>query len=127
MHPVISAVLIMAFSIAIVGLVVSFGEPILENKKQSLDIENGRTQVNRISDVVNDLADDPVSSSKYAGVNFRSGYIEFNGDEVSFYLSSSNYTRNFDGMEFNKLDINPGNNKIRLTKISAHEIHASLD
>jgi hypothetical protein len=127
MHPVISAVLIMAFSIAIVGMVVSFGTPLLESKKQALEYESGRTAVNSISETLNDLADDPVSSFKYAEADFGSGYVEFNGSEISYYGGGANYTRSFAGSDFNKLDINPGRNRIRMTKISSREIRVNLE
>jgi hypothetical protein len=127
MHPVISAVLIMAFSIAIVGMVVSFGMPLIESKKQALDLENGRTLVNQISAAVDDLADDPITSSKYAEIDFGSGYLEFSGHDVSFHVGSLDYTRSFDGADFNKLIVNPGRSSVKMTKISIREIHVNLE
>jgi hypothetical protein len=127
MHPVVSAVLIMAFSIAIIGMVVSFGVPLLESKKQSLDFASGETAINHIAEVVSDLADDPVSSSKYADVEFASGRLEFEGSAVSFFMSSSEYSKTFDGSEFNKLDVYPGKSRLKMTKISVHEIHIDIE
>jgi hypothetical protein len=127
MHPVVSAVLIIAFSTAIVGMVVSFGTPLLESKKQALDFESGRTVINRISETVADLADDPVASSKYTDVNFASGYIEFNQDTVSFYMDSLSANQTFEGVKFNKFDLYSGRSRIKLTKLSVNEIQVGME
>jgi hypothetical protein len=127
MHPSVSAALIIAFSTAIVGMVVLFGIPILESKKQALDFENGHTSVNRISEVIADLKDDPIYSSKYADVNFASGCIKFNQDTVSFYMDSLSANQTFEGTSFNKFDIYPGRSRVKMTKFSLHEIHVTIE
>ena len=127
MHPVVSAVLIMAFSIAIVGMVVSFGMPLLESRKQSLDFEAGKNAVNALSAYIIDLSDDPVSSSKYAEVDFGAGIIEFSEDSISYNQEHKNYNRTFDSLSFNKIRVYPGRSRVKITKMSPHELHVSLE
>jgi len=127
MHPVISAVLIMAFSIAIVGMVISFGTPLLQSKKEALEIESGKTIVNRLIEVINDLSDDPISSSKQADIEFSAGDITFESGTITFSSSAGKYSKSFDGLSFNDIVINPGKYKLVMTKLSAHEILVSIE
>lgn len=126
MHSVISAALLMVVSITMVAMVVSFGAPILERDKADMNFEEGKNSVNYLSGSVIDLSDDPIYSSKYADIEFGSGFIEFEGNTLSYTQEPIYYNRTFDGLEFNDLRVYPGRNHIKLTKTSVHEIQVSL-
>ncbi|MGC9310889.1 MAG: hypothetical protein ACP5E4_04180 [Candidatus Aenigmatarchaeota archaeon] len=126
MHPVISAVLIMAFSVAVVSLVVSFGMPVLEDRAREMDMSLGRQAVDNIALLVSDLEDDPIGSQKSLIVEFKKGTVSFSGSNILYELEGETYGRELSGAQFNGLVINPGRATIKLTRTSTTNILAEL-
>ncbi|MBN2095419.1 MAG: hypothetical protein JW727_05200 [Candidatus Aenigmarchaeota archaeon] len=127
MHPAVSATLIMAFSISIVGLVLSFGLPLIEDKTNGLDIEGGKSAVNHLSEVMLDLSDDPIGTSREVDLAFSKGHIVLSGSELCFILGEERYCRTFSGLNFGELDIPSGQRRVNLEKVSSREIHVTLE
>lgn len=126
MHPVVSAVLIMAFSITIVSLVLDFGFPLIEEKKQELEFEHGKNLVSFFSISVSDLLDEPINCSKEQEIDFSNGLLEFSDNTISFSLYTHHYNKTFENVGFNKIEIPAGKTKIKLTKTSKNEIKVKI-
>ncbi|MCK4429259.1 MAG: hypothetical protein KAU95_02695 [Candidatus Aenigmarchaeota archaeon] len=122
MHPVISAVLIMAFSITIVSLVFQSGFPMIEEQKQEWEFEQGKKIVNLISVSVSDLLDEPIGSFKELEMGYSKGSLKFSNNTISFSAHLRDYNRTFKKVIFNNLEIPPGKIKLKLTKISKNEM-----
>ena len=126
MHPVISAVLIMAFSITIVSLVFQSGFPMIEEQKQEWEFEQGKKMVNLISASVSNLLDEPIGSSKELELGFSKGSLKISNNTISFSAHFKNCNKTFQKVSFNNLEISSGEIKLKLTKISKNEIRAEF-
>ncbi len=126
MHPVVSAVLIMAFSITIVSLVLQFGYPLIEKQNQGLEFEHGKNLVNFFSISVSDLLDEPINSSREQEIEFSNGLLKFSDNTISFSVYFKNYNKTFENVEFNKIEIPAGKTKIKLIKVSKNEIKVEV-
>lgn len=126
MNVVVSAVLIMAFSIIIVGMVIQFGYPLIQEHKQELEFEQGKNLVNFLSISISNLLDEPINSSKELEIEFLKGLLKFSNNTISFSLSYKKYNKTFENTKFNKIELPPGKTKIKLTKIGKDEIKVEI-
>ena len=77
MNVVVSVVLIMAFSIIIVGLVFQTAIPKIQEYEQELAFEQGKNQVDLIVLAISDLISEPINSSRMLDIKIKKGNINF--------------------------------------------------
>ncbi len=126
MNVVVSAVLVLVLSLSVVGMVMQYGIPIIQEQKQEMDFEQGKNIVNYISFSVSDLISEPINSSRIIELNLRKGKIEFLDNKISFYLGYQEYNKEFSKIKFSEIDIPVGEIKVRLTKKLKDEIRVEL-
>jgi hypothetical protein len=126
MQPVVSAVLVMAFSIAIVGMVVSFGLPLVEEKTQQMKFESGCGETDKLAYLALDVSDDPIGSSKAVRVDLGRGQARFSENLLIYRLDGFEYTLNFGETKFNTIEIT-GKKQVQITKTSGRELHVNIE
>jgi hypothetical protein len=122
MNPVVSAVLIIAFSISILTLVLNFGLPILDEKKAEIEFQRGKNIVNSLSVEISNLLSKPVNSSIEKEIEFYAGILEFSNSTISFSTTFDTYNRTFQNIQFTNLTIFSGKTKLKLIKKSRNFI-----
>jgi len=126
MNPVVSAVLIIIFSITILSLVVNFGLPILDEKKSEIEFQRGRNIVNLLSVEISNLMSKPINSSIEREIEFSSGILEFSDNKISFSTTFDTYERTFENIQFSNLTVLSGKTKLRLTKKSRNFVDVEV-
>ena len=126
MNPVVSAVLIIIFSITILGLVVNLGLPILDEKKSEIEFQRGRNIVNLLSVEISNLMSKPINSSIEREIEFSSGILEFSDNKISFSTTFDTYERTFEDIQFSNLTVLSGKTKLRLTKKSRNFVDVEI-
>lgn len=126
MNVAVSAVLIIAFSIMIVGMVLQFGSPIIQEHRQELEFEQGKSLVNFLSITISDLLSEPISSSRELELEFRDGILKFSNHTLSFSSDYGIYNKTFEKINFNNLEIPYGKTNIKLTKTDKDEIKIEI-
>ena len=126
MNPVVSAVLIIIFSITILGLVVNLGLPILDEKKSEIEFQRGRNIVNLLSGEISNLMSKPINSSIEREIEFSSGILEFSDNKISFSTTFDTYERTFENIQFSNLTVLSGKTKLRLTKKSRNFVDVEI-
>lgn len=127
MHPVVSATLVMAFSIAIVGLVTSFGLPLIQEKTDALEYEADCRTVDLLAEVVIDISDDPIGSTKGVDIELQTGSVDFYENRIVYSSQEGTYERDFESIMFNDFSVDSGKTHVTFTKISSHELHVNLE
>ena len=127
MNVEVSAVLIIAFSIVVVGMVIQFGNPLVEEHRQELDFEQGKSLVNFISIIVSDLISEPLNSSRELKLELKKGYLSFSDNQVSFSTGIYTHTKNFNNIFFNDIELPEGNINLKLTKVGINNIRVELN
>jgi hypothetical protein len=122
MNVVVSAVLVMAFSIIVVGLVIQFGYPLIQEHKQELEFEQGKNLVNFLSFTISDLISEPINSSREIEIELKKGSLKISTNTISFSVGYKEYNKTFDKIQFNEIEIPNGKIKVQLTKISRDKI-----
>jgi len=126
MNPVVSAVLIIIFSITILGLVINLGLPILDEKKSEIEFQRGRNIVNLLSGEISNLMSKPINSSIEREIEFSSGILEFSDNKISFSTTFDTYERTFENIQFSNLTVLSGKTKLRLTKKSRNFVDVEI-
>jgi len=126
MNPVVSAVLIIIFSITILSLVVNLGLPILDEKKSEIEFQRGRNIVNLLSVEISNLMSRPINSSIEREIEFSSGILEFSDNKISFSTTFDTYERTFENIQFSNLTVLSGKTKLRLTKKSRNFVDVEV-
>ena len=126
MNPVVSAVLIIIFSITILSLVVNLGLPILDEKKSEIEFQRGRNIVNLLSVEISNLMSKPINSSIEREIEFSSGILEFSDNKISFSTTFDTYERTFENIQFSNLTVLSGKTKLRLTKKSRNFVDVEV-
>ncbi|MCK4730442.1 MAG: hypothetical protein KAT28_03935 [Candidatus Aenigmarchaeota archaeon] len=126
MDVVVSAVLVLVLSLSVVGMVIQYGAPLIQEQKQEMDFEQGKNLVNYLSLTVSDLISEPINSSRVIELSLRKGKIEFLDNKISFYLGYQEYNKEFSKVIFSEIDILIGETKVRLTKKLKDEIEVEL-
>jgi len=126
MNVIISAVLIIAFSISIVGTILLFGLPLIEEKKAELEFEHGKNVVNFLSITISDLISEPINSSRKIQIEFKTGILKFSNNSIYFSTEYKTYNKTFEKIKFNKIEIGPGKTNLEFKKISKNEVKIIL-
>jgi len=126
MNVVVSVVLIMAFSIIIVGLVFQMAIPKIQEYKQELAFEQGKNQVDLIVLAVSDLISEPINSSRILDINIKKGNLNFSTNSISFSDGYNIYKRTFDNIKFNEIILPSGKTKIMLRKTGKNKINVKI-
>jgi len=126
MNVVVSAVLVLVLSLSVVGMVMQYGIPLIQEQKQEMDFEQGKNIINYISFSVSDLMAEPINSSRILELTLRKGKIEFLDNKISFYLGYQEYNKEFSKIKFTEMDIPVGDIRIRITKKLKDEIGVEL-
>ena len=126
MNPVVSAVLIIIFSITILSLVINLGLPILDEKKSEIEFQRGRNIVNLLSVEISNLMSKPINSSIEREIEFSSGILEFSDNKISFSTNFDTYERTFENIQFSNLTVLSGKTKLRLTKKSRNFVDVEI-
>ncbi len=122
MNPVVSAVLIMAFSVSIVALALNLGLPLIDEQKNDLEFQHGKNLVNSISTDISNLLDKPVNSSFQKKIEFSNGELELSNHTIEFTLGQRTYNRTFPYTQFSNLTLLSGKNNLTFTKTSIYFI-----
>jgi len=126
MNVVVSVVLIMAFSIIIVGLVFQTAIPRIQEYEQELAFEQGKNQVDLIVLAISDLISEPINSSRMLDIKIKKGNINFSTNSISFSDGDKNYTRTFENIRFNEIVLPSGKTKLMLKKTGKNKIEAEV-
>jgi len=126
MNVVVSVVLIMAFSIIIVGLVFQTAIPRIQEYEQELAFEQGKNQVDLIVLAISDLISEPINSSRMLDIKIKKGNINFSTNSISFSDGDKNYTRTFENIRFNEMILPSGKTKLMLKKTGKNKIEAKV-
>ncbi len=126
MNVVVSVVLIMAFSIIIVGLVFQTAIPRIQEYEQELAFEQGKNQVDLIILAISDLISEPINSSRMLDIKIKKGNINFSTNSISFSDGDKNYTRTFENIRFNEMILPSGKTKLMLKKTGKNKIEAKV-
>jgi len=126
MNPVISAVLIIIFSISIITLVLNFGLPLINQQKLDIDFQNGKNIVNKLIIDISTLLSKPINSSIEKEIELSNGLIKFSNNTISYILSLETYNRTLDNIIFSNISIYKGKTKLKLTKISRNFIEVKI-
>jgi len=126
MNVVVSVVLIMAFSIIIVGLVFQMAIPKIQEYKQELAFEQGKNQVDLIVLSVSDLISEPINSSRILDINIKKGNLNFSTNSISFSDGYNIYKRTFENIKFNEIILPSGKTKIMLRKTGKNKINVKI-
>ncbi len=126
MNVVVSVVLIMAFSIIIVGLVFQTAIPRIQEYEQELAFEQGKNQVDLIVLAISDLISEPINSSRMLDIKIKKGNINFSTNSISFSDGDKNYTRTFENIRFNEMILPSGKTKLMLKKTGKNKIEAEV-
>jgi len=126
MNVVVSVVLIMAFSIIIVGLVFQMAIPKIQEYKQELAFEQGKNQVDLIVLAVSDLISEPINSSRILDINIKKGNLNFSTNSISFSDGYNIYKRTFENIKFNEIILPSGKTKIMLRKTGKNKINVKI-
>lgn len=126
MNPVVSAVLIVTFSITILTLVVNLGLPILDEKKSEIEFQRGRNIVNLLSIEITNLMSKPINSSVEREIEFSSGILEFSDNKISFSTTFDTYERTFENIQFPNLTVFSGKTKLKFTKKSRNFVDVEV-
>jgi len=126
MNVVVSVVLIMAFSIIIVGLVFQMAIPKIQEYKQELAFEQGKNQVDLIVLSISDLISEPINSSRILDINIKKGNLNFSTNSISFSDGYNIYKRTFDNIKFNEIILPSGKTKIMLRKTGKNKINVKI-
>ncbi|MCD6274899.1 MAG: hypothetical protein J7J15_02655 [Candidatus Aenigmarchaeota archaeon] len=126
MNVVVSVVLIMAFSIIIVGLVFQMAIPKIQEYKQELAFEQGKNQVDLIVLSISDLISEPINSSRILDINIKKGNLNFSTNSISFSDGYNIYKRTFENIKFNEIILPSGKTKIMLRKTGKNKINVKI-
>jgi len=126
MNVVVSVVLIMAFSIIIVGLVFQTAIPKIQEYEQELAFEQGKNQVDLIVLAISDLISEPINSSRMLDIKIKKGNINFSTNSISFSDGDKNYTRTFENIRFNEIILPSGKTKLMLKKTGKNKIKVEV-
>ena len=126
MNVVVSVVLIIAFSIIIVGLVFQTAIPKIQEYEQELAFEQGKNQVDLIVLAISDLISEPINSSRMLDIKIKKGNINFSTNSISFSDGDKNYTRTFENIRFNEIILPSGKTKLMLKKTGKNKIEAEV-
>ena len=117
MNLVVSTVLIMALSISVVSLVLSYGLPLIDEQKTNLEFQHGKNIINSIAIDISDLLGRPVGSSFQKEIEFSNGKLEFLNHTIKFSLGQKTYNRTFPKTRFSNLTLLVGRNNLTFIKI----------
>ncbi len=126
MNVVVSAVLIIAFSILVVGLVLQFAVPLIQEHKQELEFQHGKDIVNFLSITTSNLISEPINSSRKIEIEFKRGILKFSNNVISISTVTQNYNKTFDKIQFNEIEVQPGKTKVELIKTGKNEVKVLL-
>jgi len=124
MNPVISAILLISFSIIITGFAFKIGMPLTEKHLSEIQFENGKQVVNYISYYIVDIEDDPVNSSKMIKIPKFSGIIYFSDNNLIYTTGFKTINRSYNS-EFNNYTIFGGDQVIKIKKTGKNRINIS--
>lgn len=126
MNVAVSAVLVMSFSIIIVGVVLQFGLPLIEEKELELNFETGKSTVEYLSILINEISSEPINSSVNTTIQLKSGRIQIKENQIIYLIGLERYEKQFSNIKLNSLEIPEGKAELIITKIAKGEVKISL-